>query len=95
MTASIFHTDLKDQDQKIHFMKNMAMAGGFLVLAEDTKVKGEGKRLGWDEEGVGMGGGEKWRSGEKARSRSRWATWSEALAAGPAVFSDTKELLDV
>jgi putative oxidoreductase len=58
LTASIFHTDLKDQEQKINLMKNMAMTGGFLVLAEDTKVKGEGKRLGWDEEGVGTGGGE-------------------------------------
>ena len=39
LCASIFHTDLEDQNQKIHLMKNMAMAGGFLVLA-DTGAPG-------------------------------------------------------
>lgn len=34
LTATIFHNDLKDQTQMIMFLKNMAMAGGFLVLAE-------------------------------------------------------------
>jgi putative oxidoreductase len=34
LTASIFHSDLGDQTQMIMFLKNMAMAGGFLVLAE-------------------------------------------------------------
>jgi putative oxidoreductase len=34
LTAAIFHTDLQDQNQKINLMKNMAMAGGFLVLAD-------------------------------------------------------------
>ena len=32
--AGIFHRDFKDQNQQIHFMKNLAMAGGFLVLAD-------------------------------------------------------------
>ena len=40
LTASIFHTDLQDQTQKIMFLKNMAMAGGFLILAD-------GKAQGW------------------------------------------------
>ncbi len=35
LTALIFHTAFGDQDQFIHFFKNMAMAGGFLVLARD------------------------------------------------------------
>ncbi|OCT52772.1 Inner membrane protein YqjF [Cladophialophora carrionii] len=34
LTAAIFHKDLTDQTQMIMFLKNMAMAGGFLVLAE-------------------------------------------------------------
>lgn len=34
LTAVIFHTDFQDPNQKINFMKNLAMAGGFLVLAE-------------------------------------------------------------
>ncbi len=34
LTAAIFHKDLGDQTQMIMFLKNMAMAGGFLVLAE-------------------------------------------------------------
>ena len=33
LTAMIFHTDFADQNQKINFLKNMAMAGGFLVLS--------------------------------------------------------------
>ncbi|KIW68779.1 hypothetical protein PV04_04700 [Phialophora macrospora] len=36
LTAAIFHRDLKDQTQMIMFLKNMAMAGGFLVLAESA-----------------------------------------------------------
>ncbi|ETI24752.1 hypothetical protein G647_04122 [Cladophialophora carrionii CBS 160.54] len=36
LTAAIFHKDLKDQTQMIMFLKNMAMAGGFLVLAESA-----------------------------------------------------------
>ena len=36
LTAAIFHTELKDQTQFIMFLKNMAMAGGFLVLAESA-----------------------------------------------------------
>lgn len=32
-SAFLFHFDLGDQDQFINFMKNIAIAGGFLVLA--------------------------------------------------------------
>ena len=32
LTAVNFHTDFGDFNQKIHFMKNMAIAGGFLLL---------------------------------------------------------------
>ena len=31
--AVIFHSQLSDQNQMIHFMKNMAIAGGLLVVA--------------------------------------------------------------
>ena len=34
LTAAIFHADWKDQEQRINLMKNMAMAGGFLILAD-------------------------------------------------------------
>lgn len=33
LTALIFHFDFGDQMQSINFMKNIAMAGGFLILA--------------------------------------------------------------
>jgi putative oxidoreductase len=33
LTACIFHRDFADQAQWINFMKNLAIAGGFLVLA--------------------------------------------------------------
>ena len=36
LTAIIFHADFKDQEQKINFMKNLVMAGGFLILAETS-----------------------------------------------------------
>ena len=32
VTALLFHFDLSDQNQFIHFFKNIAMAGGFLAL---------------------------------------------------------------
>ncbi len=32
-TAAVFHTKFGDRNQLIHFEKNLAMAGGFLVLA--------------------------------------------------------------
>ncbi|MBS0216517.1 MAG: DoxX family protein [Proteobacteria bacterium] len=32
VSALFFHTDFADQMQQINFMKNIAMAGGFLVL---------------------------------------------------------------
>ena len=32
-TALSFHHDFADQNQMIHFLKNIAMAGGFLTLA--------------------------------------------------------------
>ena len=31
-TAALFHTKLGDRNQLLHFEKNLAMAGGFLVL---------------------------------------------------------------
>ena len=33
VTAVFFHANFGDQNQLIHFMKNVAMAGGFLILA--------------------------------------------------------------
>lgn len=33
LTAVIFHNNFADHDQWINFMKNLAIAGGFLVLA--------------------------------------------------------------
>lgn len=33
LTAMIFHSHLADHEQWINFMKNLAIAGGFLVLA--------------------------------------------------------------
>jgi len=46
LTAAIFHANFTDQNQLIHFMKNFAMAGGFLVLASfgpgRLSVDGEG-----------------------------------------------------
>ena len=33
LTALIFHSDFADAEQMINFQKNLAMAGGFLVLA--------------------------------------------------------------
>jgi putative oxidoreductase len=33
LAAFLFHGNVADQNQFIHFMKNIAMAGGFLVLA--------------------------------------------------------------
>jgi putative oxidoreductase len=32
LAAIVFHANLGDQNQFIHFMKNIAIAGGFLVL---------------------------------------------------------------
>ena len=32
MSAAIFHADFSDQNQMIHFMKNISIAGGFLFL---------------------------------------------------------------
>jgi len=32
-TAAIFHNDITDQTQQIMFMKNLAISGGFLLLA--------------------------------------------------------------
>ena len=34
LTAMIFHTAFSDQVQMVMFLKNMAMAGGFLLLAK-------------------------------------------------------------
>jgi putative oxidoreductase len=33
LTASIFHTAFGDPNQMVHFLKNVTMAGGFLILA--------------------------------------------------------------
>ena len=35
ITAFLFHTNFADAMQQINFFKNLAMAGGFLVLASD------------------------------------------------------------
>lgn len=35
VSAAIFHADFADQMQQILFMKNLAMAGGFLLLAQN------------------------------------------------------------
>jgi putative oxidoreductase len=35
VTALIFHTKFGDQIQMVMFLKNLAMAGGFLLLAKD------------------------------------------------------------
>lgn len=32
LTALFFHTDFADSDQMVHFLKNIAIAGGFLSL---------------------------------------------------------------
>ena len=32
MSAAIFHADFSDQNQMIHFMKNISITGGFLFL---------------------------------------------------------------
>ncbi len=34
ITALVFHMDFGNQAQMLHFMKNLAMAGGFLILAK-------------------------------------------------------------
>lgn len=34
VTALIAHTNLADRNQEIHFLKNMAMAGGFLYVMQ-------------------------------------------------------------
>lgn len=34
VTAGVFHTDFTDQIQQIMFLKNLAMAGGLLLLAK-------------------------------------------------------------
>jgi len=33
LTAAFFHADFADTNQQLHFLKNLAMAGGFIVLA--------------------------------------------------------------
>lgn len=33
-----FHTDFADQNQMIHFMKNLAITGGFLQIAASARV---------------------------------------------------------
>ncbi|TXI11993.1 MAG: DoxX family protein [Rhizobium sp.] len=35
VTALIFHTNFGDQMQMINFLKNLVMAGGFLLLSKD------------------------------------------------------------
>ncbi len=34
ITAVVFHMDFGNQSQMLHFMKNLAMTGGFLMLAK-------------------------------------------------------------
>jgi putative oxidoreductase len=38
LTASIFHTKFSDPTQMVMFLKNLTMAGGFLVLAKSGTV---------------------------------------------------------
>ena len=48
LTALIFHTHLADQNQLVNFLKNLVMAGGFLLLAR-TGAPGlgiDGRRAG-------------------------------------------------
>jgi putative oxidoreductase len=33
IAAALFHSNFADQNQMVHFLKNLAIAGGFLVLA--------------------------------------------------------------
>jgi len=35
LTALIFHTDFADQNQMINFLKNLTMAGGFILIARN------------------------------------------------------------
>lgn len=37
LTAAIFHVELQDQTQQIMFLKNITMAGGFLVVAKEME----------------------------------------------------------
>jgi putative oxidoreductase len=48
LTAAIFHTAFADQNQLINFLKNLAMAGGFLLLARAsaTSLSLDGRRVG-------------------------------------------------
>ena len=48
LTAAIFHTAFADQNQLINFLKNLAMAGGFLLLARAgaTGFSLDGRRVG-------------------------------------------------
>ena len=50
VTALIFHTKFSDQMQMINFLKNMAMAGGFLLLS-----KTDAPHLGLDGRGGSAG----------------------------------------
>jgi len=47
LTAAIFHTAFADQNQLINFLKNLAMAGGFLLLARAgaTGLSLDGRRI--------------------------------------------------
>lgn len=40
LTAVIFHMNLEDQGEVINLMKNLVMAGGFLVLADHGELPG-------------------------------------------------------
>lgn len=48
LTASIFHTAFADQNQLINFLKNLTMAGGFLLLsrAGATGLSLDGRQVG-------------------------------------------------
>jgi putative oxidoreductase len=43
LTAAIFHTAWSDQVQQLMFLKNLTMAGGFLVLARHGSRRPDGK----------------------------------------------------
>ncbi len=49
LTAGIFHTALCDQNQMINFIRNMTMAGSFLLIARahPMALSVDAWRLGW------------------------------------------------
>ena len=63
LTAVLFHADFGDQTQAILFMKNLAMAGGFLLLAA-------GEVHAWSLDGLRLGSRDAGRPGAAARPQA-------------------------